>query len=179
MQPSRAMLFCGLLFNDSTDRKDIFGMLEGEFGKAVLVSRPFVFTESSYYETEMGSELCRQFIAFDRLIETERISEIKLRTIEIERSRFSGQSGRNANIDPGYLTSAKVVLVTTKNFQHRIYLGRGIYGEVTLRYRRKSYGPWEWTYPDYTRPESLEFFNNLRSLYREKLQHASRPGCGS
>ncbi|HUT65168.1 MAG TPA: DUF4416 family protein [Spirochaetota bacterium] len=175
MQPSKAMLFCGLLFNDSTDRKDIFGVLEEEFGKVVLVSRPFVFTESSYYEPEMGRDLCRQFIAFDRLVETERIGDIKLRTIEIEHSRFSGSKGRNANIDPGYLTSAKVVLVTTKNFQHRIYLGRGIYGEVTLRYRRGSYGPWEWTYPDYTRAESLEFFNNLRSLYRAKRQQASHP----
>jgi hypothetical protein len=174
MHPSRAILFCGLLYNESAAQKDLLCALEQEFGGIVLVSKPFLFTETSYYEEEMGPSLSRLFIAFDRLIETDRIADIKLKTIAMEKSSFSSPRGRNANIDPGYLTSAKVVLVTTKNFQHRIYLGEGIFGEVTLRYRRGSYGPWEWTYPDYTIAESLHFFNRLRVIYREKLRTEER-----
>ena len=174
MRQPKAMLFCGLLFNSSIDQNDILGALEAEFGRIVLLSRPFRFTESSYYKEEMGSNLSRIFIAFDNLIDADRIVDIKLRTIEIERVSYSGPKGRNANIDPGYLTSAKVVLVTTKNFQHRLYLGKGIYGEVTLRYRRGSYGPWEWTYPDYRRKESVEFFNSIRPMFREKVRLLER-----
>lgn len=169
MKPLKTALFCGLLYNDSADQKDICRTLEQEYGRIVLFSKPFIFSETDYYESEMGAPLSRLFVAFERLIEAERISDIKLRTIEIEHAMFSGPKGRNVNIDPGYLTSAKVVLVTTKNFQHRIYLNNGIYGEVTLRYRRGSFEPWEWTYPDYIRSVSLEFFNSLRAVYREKL----------
>ena len=42
---------------------------------------------------------------------------------------------RPLNLDPGYLTLGKLVLASTKDFAHRIYLGRGIYAEMTLFYR--------------------------------------------
>ncbi|MFN3467301.1 MAG: DUF4416 family protein, partial [Candidatus Brocadiales bacterium] len=42
--------------------------------------------------------------------------------------------GRPVNIDPGYLTSSKLVLASTNDYSHRIYLKKGIYAEVTLRY---------------------------------------------
>ncbi|RLE07750.1 DUF4416 domain-containing protein, partial [Candidatus Aerophobetes bacterium] len=61
--------------------------------------------------------------------------------------------------------------VTTKNQQHRLYLGDGIYGEVTLRYRRgKGFEPWQWTYPDYRTAEYLEIFNKIRELYRGQIK---------
>jgi len=170
MRPSRAILFCGLLVNGRAGEKEVAETLEREFGRIVLKSEPFIFTETDYYESEMGERLTRFFVGFDRFIEKERIADIKQKTIDIERKRYSGGEGRNVNIDPGYLTSAKVVLPTTKNFQHRIYLQDGIFAEVTLRYRRNSFQAWEWTYPDYLRPESIRFFNRLREFYRERYR---------
>ena len=63
------------------------------------------------------------------------------------------------NLDPGCLSAGKVVLATTKNQQHRIYLGSGIYAEVALRYRDGRWQPWEWTYPDYRSPEYAQVFD--------------------
>jgi len=62
-----------------------------------------------------------------------------------------------------------VVLASTKNNQHRLYLGEGIWAEVTLRYRNKTYTPWEWTFRDYRLESTIRFFNDLRSLYRKML----------
>jgi hypothetical protein len=163
--PPRALLFTGLLYNDSVDRESIFIVLNDLFGKTALVSASFPFTETLYYEAEMGKPIYRVFIGFENLIDPEDISDVKIRTNEIEEKLFSGSGGRDVNIDPGYLTRGKVVLATTKNYQHRIYLRRGIYAEVTLRYRGGSYKPWDWTYPDYKRAESVSFFNRLRELY--------------
>ncbi|MDD5512405.1 MAG: DUF4416 family protein [Candidatus Omnitrophica bacterium] len=83
---------------------------------------------------------------------------------------------RSINIDPGYLDMAKLVLATTKDFCHRIYLGSGIFGEVTLVYRKDSFQPWEWTYPDYRSREYIETFNRIREIYRAQDQKIKNQG---
>ena len=72
---------------------------------------------------------------------------------------------RRINIDPGYLSLSKLVLLTTKDFSHRIYLGRGIYAEATLRYTNKTFQPFEWSYPDYRSDDYVGFFNKVREGY--------------
>lgn len=167
--PPKALLFTGLLFNRSVNRSELYNVLEEEYGPIILQSDPFPFTETGYYRDEMGEEIWRVWTGFDALIEQDSIVEAKLRSNELEQELFSIEGRRNANIDTGYVTCGKVVLATTKNNQHRVYLQQGIYAEVTLRYRSKTYMPWEWTYPDYRRGEAIRFFNELRGLYREKL----------
>jgi hypothetical protein len=168
--PPKAILFTGLIYSISAHHQNIHKVLEEEFGSVCLTSRTFSFDETDYYRVEMGAELLREFISFDALISMESIPDIKLCTNRIEMELFSKNGRRFVNIDPGYLTHGKVILATTKNFQHRLYLGKGIYGEVTLRYRKTSFTPWEWTYKDYRRDESIEFFNKLRHIYRTKMK---------
>jgi hypothetical protein len=114
----------------------------------------------------MGSTLTRVWLGFRRLVLREEIVNLKLKTNQIE-DTFKVSGRRVANLDPGYLTIGKVVLASTKDHQHRLYLGKGIYGEVTLRYSRGSYIPWEWTYPDYRRREASQFFMSLKKKYRK------------
>ena len=61
--------------------------------------------------------------------------------------------------------------MTTKDRDHRLYLGDGIYGEVTLFYQLP--GRWvssRWTYPDYKLEEFHRFFFTCRDYLRECLQ---------
>jgi len=167
--PLKAILFTGLLFNKTVEPDHIYEILEKEFGRIILKSSPFIFKETDYYKNEMGPDLTRVFAAFDIFIEGDSIADIKIKTNRIEETIFSTNRKRTVNIDPGYVTSAKVVLATTKNFQHRIYLKKGIFAEITLRYRGKSYEPWEWTFKDYRLKESIDFFNSLRAVYRAKV----------
>ncbi len=167
--PPKALLFAGLLYNKRVKRDILFGVLEREFGSIVLQSEPFEFSETDYYCEEMGGDLWRVWVGFDSLIDQDQIVEVKLRSNELEQEFFSTGDRRDANIDTGFITHGKVVLATTKNHQHRIYMRDGIYAEVTLRYRSKTFMPWEWTYPDYRRIEAIKFFNDLRTFYRKKL----------
>ena len=77
---------------------------------------------------------------------------------------------RPVNLDPGYLEHSKVILASTKNFYHRMYLCRGIFGEVTMHFRNGAYEFFPWTYPDYKSPEYQKFFLELRTIYREQLR---------
>jgi hypothetical protein len=73
------------------------------------------------------------------------------------------------NIDPGYVVPTKLVLASTKDRAHRIYLDHGIHAEIALRYLHD----WQvlpWTYPDYQRPETRAFFHRVR----EFLLHSAK-----
>ena len=168
--PQKALLVAGILYSDRIDSPILFNCLEDAFGPIALRSASFPFLETDYYREEMGDAITREWVAFDRCVEQDEIVEVKKRSNQIESRRFSRGTNRLVNIDPGYLTFGKVVLATTKDNQHRLYLREGIYAEVTLRYRRGGYEPWEWTFRDYRRQEALQFFNQARSIYRDMIR---------
>ena len=140
------------------------------WGPLALASERWPFSDTNYYERSMGAGLRKQLLAFARLVDPARLVECKLETNRWEEAYRTAQQHaepRPLNLDPGYLTHAKLVLATTKDRDHRVYLDRGIYAEVTLYYQRG--GSWqgrEWTYPDYRRPEYHDFFTRCRQYLR-------------
>jgi hypothetical protein len=142
-----------------------------EWGPIALESEAFAFEETSYYEQQMGAGLRKVFFALERLIDPAELVERKLaanRWEEEYRAVSDAQESRPLNIDPGYLTEAKLVLATTKDRDHRLYLDRGIYAEVTLHFHRGEWRPRDWTYPDYRRSEYHRFFSQCREYYRKR-----------
>ena len=93
---------------------------------------------------------------------------------EAEYAKQGGHSvTRPLNLDPGYLTEAKLVLATTKDRDHRLYLGQGIFGEVTLAYRHGEWSKNPWTYPDYQSAEYHQFFGECRRYFREQKRRSA------
>ena len=97
----------------------------------------------------------------------------KLITNFIE-SDLSTGGARRVNLDPGYMDAARVVLASTKDHAHRILLGKGIYGEVTLLYRDGAFRPLPWTYPDYREAATLAFLKGVRVWYLKKVAQAAK-----
>jgi hypothetical protein len=142
------------------------GRAESLFGPIALCSDAFDFTETDYYTATMGSGLKKQFFAFERLIDPGTLADIKRQTNAWEAEYAAMQrhaEARPLNLDPGYITPAKLVLASTKDHAHRIYLEGGIYAEVTLSYRGGCWQPFEWTYPDYRRDDYQRFFTECRT----------------
>jgi hypothetical protein len=127
------------------------------------------FAHTDYYTAEFGAPLWRKFITFVPLIDPAQLVESKLRTNSIEQE-LAVEGKRRINLDPGYVSLAKLVLATTKDHAHRLYLGQGIYGEVTLCYRNKKFMGWPWTYPDYASPTYLQLFEGIRQRYAAQLR---------
>ena len=141
----------------------------GELGPLAATSPAFDFTETDYYAAEMGVELKKQFWVHEALIDPGRLPTIKRLTNAWE-AEYVAAGGhpepRPLNLDPGYLTLAKLVLASTKDHAHRVYMGEGIFAEVTLNYRSRQWQPLPWTYPDYRRADFQEFFTRCRELLR-------------
>jgi hypothetical protein len=165
-QPVKA--FVGVLTSRLSLLPRIDGLLSERLGPIDVESETLDFDYTSYYEKEMGPGLKRRFLGFGRLVAPEALVEMKLFTNDLERA-LSEEGRRPVNLDPGYLTAARVVLASTKDYAHRIYLGRGIYGEITLLYQDRGFQALPWTYPDYRSPSYHEFFRRLRRIYLAQI----------
>lgn len=167
--PSPVRLFVGMLSQEIALFDELSARLTDIYGRTDLESPVWPWEHTQYYQEEMGGGLKRKFIFFERLIDPGIIAEIKLKTDGLEKQYLNEQGGRRINLDPGYLDASKLVLATTKNFSHRIYLHSGIYGEVTLIYSGGDYRPLPYTFPDYQTEDYLQIFRKARELYKTAL----------
>ena len=166
-----ATLVCGVLAADETVLAEALRVLERDFGPRALGSPALPFAFTRYYEQDMGPGLLRQFVAFATPVDPGRLAAIKLRTNAMERelaARLAAPVRRPVNLDPGLVDAARLALATTKDYAHRVYLGEGIYAEVTLRWQDGTFAPLEWTYPDYRSGPALAFFNDVRRIHRAR-----------
>jgi len=145
------------------------------WGPLALESPTFEFAETDYYESSMGPGLRKVFFTFERPLDPGELAEVKLLTNQWEQDYAAAADHgepRPLNLDPGYLTLGKLVLASTKDFAHRIYLDRGIYAEVTLQFRHGRWEDHQWTFADYRREEYQRFF----SACRDELHRLIREG---
>ena len=173
--PKSAKLVVSLFMKEKKWLGPVAQKLQQAFGPVDLVGPWFDFNLTDYYRSEMGAPLHRRMLAFKDLIEQERLAEIKHRTNRIE-DHFGGDAGRRINIDPGYMVHERFVLASAKNFSHRIYIGRGIYADLTLVYTKGAFQSLPWTYPDYKDTKMTLFLNRIRNKYITDYHHYHR--CG-
>ncbi len=146
---------------------------EAAFGPLALESDRFTHDETTYYERTMGAGLRKTFWVFEQFIDPAYLVQAKLQTNQWELD-FAASAGkpepRPLNLDPGYLSEAKLVLASTKDRDHRLYLDRGIFAENTLYYRDKGWQQRPWTYPDYQRADYHQFFTRCREYLRTRYR---------
>lgn len=142
--------------------------VERGLGKVCDVSKAYEFGFTRYYEKEMGPGLVRQFWAIEGVFSQGDIAKAKLEANALEAGLSAPDGRRRVNIDPGYVTQAKLVVPSTKDATYRIYISDGIYAQPMLFFKDGSFRPWEWTYADYRDPEAVEFFNRVRLKLKSK-----------
>jgi hypothetical protein len=167
-------LIIGFIFKQECYFKQARRLLCARFGRVDFESRVLDFDYTSYYEKEFGRGLKRKFLSFERLISPQSLVRIKQVTNRIENKLRQRQQQRVVNIDPGYIELSKLVLATTKDYSHRLYLSKGIFAEVTLLYRDNSFRSLPWTYPDYNSSTYIEILNQIRQLYIRQKQDSKK-----
>jgi hypothetical protein len=160
--PYHPILFFALLYKKNVVIKDVFQSLIDLYGPIEAMFGPVSFLHSEYYSKEMGTELLKSYIVFENYIQRDMLANIKASSNLIE-NQLLANGNRTVNIDPGYITRDKLVLASTKDFYHRIYLSQGIFAEVTLHYRHGGFRFFSWTYPDYKDPDFLVFLEKARA----------------
>jgi hypothetical protein len=170
----KPVLFIGVLFRNKQIFDGVLPALQNYFGTIFFQSTLKPWTYSSHYDKELGTPIYRSFVFFEKIIDPSSLSEIKLITNDLEAINSIG-GNRMINLDPGYLTLAKVVLASTKNYSHRIYLGRGIYAELALVYKNQQFNSMFYTYNDYKDETYLKMFKKVRELLKKKQAGRNEP----
>lgn len=163
--PEKALFFVGILASGRSELALAAGALAERFGMPDRGSTVWPFANTGYYLDELGEHPVRAFLAWTPPYPTDDIARKKLVTNAMEAELAAAVGGplpRPINLDPGYLTQAKLVLASAKNYAHRIHLHDNIYAEVTLQYRGDRFHTLPWTFPDYGSGKYDAFFLELR-----------------
>ncbi|MBQ7593140.1 MAG: DUF4416 family protein [Synergistaceae bacterium] len=137
------------------------------WGQPEIYSEPVPFDRTNYYD-EISPNLTRIFLCFPGLVNASELADWKHQAIEIEaRSR---EPIRAVNIDPGYVDGARLILASTKDHAHRIYLRDGIYAEVTMRYRFKKWQSFDYTFPDFASGVYDKFLLQVRRMWLQEIK---------
>jgi Domain of unknown function (DUF4416) len=165
-------LICGVIAAEAPLYERAKALLVDRFGPVELESPAFPFDLTDYYNREMGPGLWRRFMGFARLIEPERLADIKIETNALEEMvrEESGKALRAVNLDPGYLTASALVMATAKDFSHRVPLARGIYAHLEFLFTKTDVKPLDWTYPDMRRDGCRRFFLEVRAAYLAQVR---------
>ena len=167
--PLPVKLICAITFAPDISLNDVIIHLENAFGSTDDKSEIIRFDYTYYYTPEMGHDLKKVLVSFYNPFKAENLCAAKRTTIDIEKM-FTVKGNRRVNLDPGYLETSKLVLASTKNFSHRIYLNEGIWAEVTLIYADDKFNKLPWTYPDYLKDNFITFLEKTRKRYKTGLQ---------
>jgi len=167
-EPKPVKLIIGILAADKACLDAAVEALEKRFGLIDLVSDVWPFTQTDYYKEQTGENILRQFVSLENLFLPVRLAGFKHKTNALEKvlaHSLKTDLPRPVNFDPGIIEPSKLVLASTKNYSHRIYLGKKIYAEVTLIYDKGAWQSFPYTYPDYR----LDYYHKFFSLVRNKL----------
>jgi hypothetical protein len=169
--PDKIKPFAAITFAPEARVAEVTSALVRFFGPVDFSYGPVPFDFTDYYGDEMGKGLTKMYLTFETQAEREALADVKVFTNDLER-RYAAKGRRTVNIDPGYIAADKLVLASTKDFYHRVYLSQGIFAEVTLHYRKGIYRFFSWTFPDYREPAFLEFLQRVRARYVKTVRDA-------
>lgn len=171
--PKPVKLIVGILAADKQCLDSAVGCLADGFGQIELSSQIWPFDQTDYYKDETGENILRQFVSFEKLINPGKLAKIKHKTNKLEQKlakKLAYDLPRPINLDPGTIEPSKLILATTKNFSHRIYIGQKIYAEVTLSFSKGNWKSFDYTFPDYKQGCYNDFLSQVRTRLVEQLK---------
>jgi len=173
-QPVKPLI--GILAANEQCLATVRDMLPVALGPIDLTSDIWPFNQTNYYCDQMGTQILRQFVTLEQLVDPGALAGIKHQTNRIEQTlagTLDVPFRRPINLDPGIIEPSKLILASTKNFSHRIYIGKKMYAEVTLVFDKGAWRPLPYTYPDYRQPSYEAFFSQVRETLLRQLKSAT------
>lgn len=166
MPEPRVKLIAGVLYPTDEWFDWVQKELRELWGEPEAISDAVPFTTTEYYR-DIAPCLLRRFVCFRGLFDAGGLPDRKRESGRVEaRSR----TPRAVNIDPGYVDGARLVLASTKDHAHRIYLRDGIFAEVTMRYRFGRWVAFDYTFPDFASGVYDEFLTGARRSWLKERE---------
>lgn len=152
-------LIIAVMYSNKETYNKVKAILTEKFKEIKKESDEYSFDQfTHYYEKEMGKNLVKRFLIFNKQIDKKDLIEIKKVTTEIEKE-FSINNNRTINLDPGYVNEKELVLASfKKGTNYKEDLGEGVYAHKVLEFKEGKAEIFWHTFPDYRVKENQEFF---------------------
>ena len=130
--------------------------LINKFDPIAKESKPYNFDKfTSYYAKEMGKGLIKRFVIFKKPVKKSGLAGIKLFTAKIEK-KYSKNSKRQINLDPGYLTKTALVLASfKKGTNYKEQISDKVYAHKVLEFKKNKVITFWHTFPDYREKKGI------------------------
>ena len=171
--PQPVKLLFGILAANHQCLHTAIDTITNKFGRIDFSSDVWPFDKTDYYNEQTGNRILRKFVSLDKIIDPGKLAKIKLLTNKLEQKLAKSLAlplPRPVNLDPGIIDPSKLILARTKNYSHRIYIGKKIYAEVTLIFDKGKWNYLEHTYPDYKQQCYFDYFSKVRERLLEQLK---------
>lgn len=168
--PSQGLLFASFLYrSEFLSGEEAAQFWERHFGKSFEYT-PQHNPLEKYYSKEMGLPLERKFFVSTTSFPREFLLSTKLLAIEWEK-KWAENDQRRVNVDIGFISAENFLLATTKNYSHRVYIGKNIFADLTYYFHEGKCQTLPWTYPDYLDEDKKNFISWCRSYLLQLRQH--------
>ncbi|MCG8334402.1 MAG: DUF4416 family protein [Proteobacteria bacterium] len=158
-----------ILYQDRADYDAVNAELTSIYSKIDFEGEFFPFVETDYYESEMGKDLHRGMISFQKLVHPEQLAASKIKAREFE-DGLRENGNRRINVDIGYMDMFKVVLASFKGRSNKIYLADGVWADMIMYFEEGDYKTFVWGFPDFKSGIYNKDLIKIRNLYKSQLR---------
>jgi len=165
--PPPGRLVVSIIYSSIDALADALKLLERQFGRVQYETIETTYSATTYAE-EMGDSLQRRFFSFEKPVERDRLPQIKTACQKIEKQfgdHVDDFTFRTVNLDPGILTPDNLVMASTREYNHRIYLSDGVFADLVLVFAKGRFVRMPWTISDFYHGEAIEFFLRVRASF--------------
>ena len=148
-EPLPVKYFVAVLFLKADQLERARQELAGCWGEIDFEGDDHHFDVTDYYTPELGAPLYRRLLAFRQLYTPTLIVDMKL----------------ECNLDHN-----KYLLASAKEAGQKVYLDKGIYADLSGRYKGGKYQPFEWSFPDFRDGRYDDELLAIRRLYMGQLK---------
>ena len=160
-----------ILTSDTELQEHVIHNLCDFLGETDYISKWYPFDNTNYYGAEMGNNLQRCLVSFEKLQPPELIYKAKIWSKKIE-DEFKDNEKRKVNLDPGYIDFFKVVLASNKYGNHKIAISKGCWADFIMMYSKGKWNPMPWCFPDFASgiyDKDLIEIRRLFKITRQKM----------
>ncbi len=169
-KPPAAMLFTIISFNELEYYFKFKKYSEDTFSELLYESQPmpkWTLSDAEKIHTVVGGNT--RIISFKRKINREEIVEITRKCMQFQVSSISKDPC--FRIIPGYLCLHNVIISSTLEDYHRIYLYNGVYAEIIYKYEMRKFHPVTTAPKFFSISDVLYFYTILRDFYVQANQN--------
>jgi hypothetical protein len=167
-KPTAGRLIVSYIYASVDALAESLSKLERVFGPVQFETMDIPCAAAQKYSEEMGHNLQRRFFSFENPVPRDSLPSLKRSCSKIEPSFADDVAGtlfRTVNIDPGILTPDNLIMASYREFNHRIYLGDGVFSDIQLIYSLGKFTRLPWTNPDFCHEEAIDFFQRVRATF--------------